>query len=671
MQLNPLDWAVIAVYAVVVITIGLRAGRKQHTSEGYFLAGRRLKWPFIGASIYAANISAEHFVGLAGCGYVTGLAFGCYEWIAVFCLIPLIVLFLPFYIRNRIYTVPEFLERRFGPGVRLCFSAFMVLLSVLAKISISLWAASLVFHEVLGWDQMTVIWVVGLVTALYTMKGGLSAVVFTDAIQATILIAAAIILTVIGLHEVGGIAALHAKLDPSMFSMVKPATDPDLPWPGVFIGVFFVGTFYFSMDQVLVQRVFAAKNLNEGRLGATFCGFLKIINPVILVGPGIIAAALYPGLMKGDMAYPTMLNNLMPTGLLGLTIAGITAALMGHLSATYNSVGTLVTRDFYLKIKPDASQDGQIMVGRIVILSVFVLGALWAPLIGRSNSMFVYLQTVQAYLMMPFAGIFLFAVFWKRANAQGVLACIVAVLVLVPVFMGNSQSIAAKSAAAKSAIDLTAMTARPQAEIKANDLLNAAKSLVDNATASGGDFTGSKSLETMRAAVALGDKELTLINHDCLSAPANRDSGAVKTPAARQRLLEDFEAAKKAWVQKHAPTLLAGLAPVAREVQAAVSLHPSVGFIPFMSQPLLKPWLHGAMLVAALCMVVLVLVSLLTAPPPAAMLKNTTVSSLWGTEAQGMAKDTMMAPETCWYRDYRLWLTLVSIGTAIAWYLMR
>ena len=158
MHLKLLDWAIIAVYAAVVISIGLRSGRKQHTSEGYFLAGRKLKWPFIGASIYAANISTEHFVGLAGCGYVTGLAVGAYEWIAVFCLILLIVLFLPFYIRNRIYTVPEFLERRFGSGVRLCFSAFMVLLSVLAKISISLWAASLVFHEVLGWNQMAVIW---------------------------------------------------------------------------------------------------------------------------------------------------------------------------------------------------------------------------------------------------------------------------------------------------------------------------------------------------------------------------------------------------------------------------------------------------------------------------------------------------------------------------------
>jgi solute:Na+ symporter, SSS family len=535
MQLASWDWVIIAAYAAAVITIGLRAGRKQHTSEGYFLAGRRLRWPLIGASIYAANISAEHFVGLAGCGYVTGLAFGCYEWIAVFCLIPLIVLFLPFYMKNRIYTVPEFLERRFGPSVRLAFSAFMVVLSVLAKISISLWAASLVFHELLGWNQMAVIWCVGLVTAVYTMKGGLSAVVFTDAIQTVVLILAAVVMTGIGLYEVGGYGVLRTKLDPLMFSMVKPATDPDLPWPGVFFGVFLVGTFYFSMDQVLVQRVFAAKSLNEGRLGATFCAFLKTLNPIILVGPGLIAAALYPGLANGDLAYPTLLKNLMPTGLLGLTVAGITAALMGHLSATYNSIATLVTRDFYLKLRPQADQDRQIVVGRIAVLAVFILGAVWAPVIGQSKSMFVYLQSVSAYLMMPFAGIFLFAVFWRRTNTPGVLACMGSALVLCPTMMFNN----------------------------------------------------------------------------------------------------------------------------------------SQHFLPLMNHPLLKPWLHGAMLVTLVCMVVLTAVSLLTAPSPAARLKNTTVASLWGEEAKGMADDPMMAPETSWLKDYRPWLAIVSVGTAVAWYIMR
>ena len=433
------DWLIVAVYALVVVTIGLRAGRQQSSSEEYFLAGRKLRWPFIGASIYAANISTEHFVGLAGSAYVMGMAIGAYEWIAVFCLVPLILIFLPLYIRTRIYTVPEFLEKRFDPSVRLLFSGFMLAMSIVAKIAISLWAAAIVFSDVLGWDRLTVIWVVGLVTALYTMKGGLGAVVYTDAIQTAVLLAAAIALTAIGLHQVGGFSGLHAKLDPAMFSMVRPASDPDLPWPGVFIGVFFVGAFYFSMDQVLVQRVFAAKTLNEGRLGAVFCAFLKTLNPLLIVLPGLIAKALYPHLEHNDDAYPTLLKNLMPQGLLGLTIAGLTAALMGHLSATYNSIATLVTRDFYLRFRPEATQQRQILVGRIAVLGVFVLGAVWAPIIGGYKSLFIYLQNISAYLMMPFAFIFFFGVFWKRINTQGVIACMLVSFVLCPVMLYNNQ----------------------------------------------------------------------------------------------------------------------------------------------------------------------------------------------------------------------------------------
>ena len=439
MHITPWDWLIVVVYALVVITIGLRAGRKQESSEEYFLAGRKLRWPFIGASIYAANISTEHFVGLAGSAYVLGMAIGAYEWIAVFCLVPLILIFLPLYIRTRIYTVPEFLEKRFDPSVRLLFSGFMIALSIVAKIAISLWAAAVVFSTVLGWNHLTVIWVVGLVTALYTMKGGLGAVVYTDAIQTVVLLAAAIALTTIGLHQVGGFSGLHDKLNPAMFSMVRPATDPTLPWPGVFIGVFFVGAFFFSMDQVLVQRVFAAKNLNEGRLGAVFCAFLKTLNPLLIVLPGLIAKALYPHLEHNDDAYPTLLKDLMPAGLLGLTIAGLTAALMGHLSATFNSIATLFTRDFYLRFRPQATQQRQILVGRIAVLGVFVLGAVWAPIIGKYESLFIYLQSVSAYLMMPMAFIFFFGVFWKRINTQGVIACMLVSFVLCPMMLYNNQ----------------------------------------------------------------------------------------------------------------------------------------------------------------------------------------------------------------------------------------
>ncbi len=331
MHLALIDWAIVFVYAVVVVTIGLRAARRAGSSEGYFLANRQLRWPFIGASLFASNISAEHFVGLAGSGFAMGLAVGGFEWMAVFCLVPLIVLFLPFYMRNRIYTVPEFLEKRFSPGVRLLFSGLMVVLSVLTKISISLWASSIVFSEVLGWNKLAVIWAVGLFTALYTMKGGLSAVVYTDALQTAVLLLSAVVLTVLGLSHVGGWAGLHARLPATMFEMVKPATHPDVPWPGMFVGVFLVGSFYWSMDQVLVQRVFAARDLNEGRLGATFCGYLKITTPFLLVLPGLIARALFPNLSSPDKAYPALLQALMPAGLLGLTVAGIAAGTHGSL----------------------------------------------------------------------------------------------------------------------------------------------------------------------------------------------------------------------------------------------------------------------------------------------------------------------------------------------------
>jgi len=526
MNLQPLDWLVIGLYAAALLTIASRVARKQESSEGYFLAGRSLRWPFIGASLFAANISAEHFVGLAGSGYSGGMAVGGFEWMAIFCLVPLIMLFLPFYIKNKIYTVPEFLEKRFSPGVRLFFSAFMVALSVLAKISISLWASSLVFSDLLGWDRTAVIWVVGLITALYTMKGGLSVVVYTDALQTTILLVAAVLLTFVGLHHAGGWSGLHAKLAPDMFQMVKPATHPDYPWPGMFIGVFLLGSFYWSMDQVLVQRVFAAKNLNEGRLGAIMCGALKITTPFLLVLPGLIARVLCPGLEKADQAYPALLSKLMPAGLLGLTVAGIAAALMGHISATYNSVATLFTRDFYLRWRPEASQKRQILVGRIAVLVVFIFGAAWAPMIGKFGNLFTYLQTVQAYLMMPFAGIFFAGVLWKRTTTSGVLACLGTASVVCPLLMWNGQS----------------------------------------------------------------------------------------------------------------------------------------HVLPFMEHPLLKPWLHAAMLAFAVCMVVLIAVSLATRPTARERLETTTVHSMASLNAgTGMPL----------IRDYRLWFGVILVAVSLLWFLMR
>lgn len=467
-QLQSADWLIVALYAVTILAVGLFVGRRPSSSESYFLAGRSLRWPVIGASLFAANISAEHFVALAGSGFAVGIAIGAWEWSAVFCLAPLILVFLPFYMRNRIYTVPEFLERRFGPSVRVTFSLYMIVLSVLAKVSISLWAASLVMAPVFGLEQgiqgfgmhisgqIVIIWFVGLLTALYTMKGGLKAVVFTDSLQSTVLLIAGFILLWKGMEAVGGwegmksgLAIAQAKTGRDYLNMIQPATDESVPWFGMMTATVLVGSFYWSMDQVLVQRVFAAKNLNEGRLGATFCGFLKLTTPFILVMPGLIALALYhqgklampldeQGRAINDAAYPTILGSLMPHGLLGLTVAGIAAALMGHISATYNSISTLFTRDLFLRIKPDASQESQIRVGRWAVLTVFVLGAAWAPLIGKAKSMFDYLQAVQSYMMIPFAAIFFLGVTWRRITTAGVLACVASASVVSCVFLWNS-----------------------------------------------------------------------------------------------------------------------------------------------------------------------------------------------------------------------------------------
>jgi SSS family solute:Na+ symporter len=468
-HLTGIDWAIVVLYALTIVAIGLLVTKKPKNSEAYFLAGRSLRWPMIGGSLFAANISAEHFVALAGSGFAVGIAIAAWEWSAVFCLAPLILLFLPFYIRNKIYTVPEFLERRFGPSVRMTFSLFMIVLSVLAKISISLWAASLVMMPVFGLQngldifgvhfggQTVLIWSIGLMTAIYTMKGGLKAVVITDSLQSVVLLVAGFILLWIGMDAVGGWDGMKAGLDIAQaktgrdyLNMIQPATDESVPWFGMMTATVLVGSFYWSMDQVLVQRVFAAKSLNEGRLGATFCGFLKLTTPFILVMPGIIALALYhqgklampldlQGKPISDAAYPTLLGTLMPHGLLGLTVAGIAAALMGHISATYNSISTLVTRDIFMKFKPDADSSTQIRVGRLAVLTVFILGATWAPLIGKAKSMFDYLQAVQSYMMIPFAAIFFLGVFWKRITTAGVLSCVAASTIISSLFMWNSS----------------------------------------------------------------------------------------------------------------------------------------------------------------------------------------------------------------------------------------
>ncbi len=420
-MLGLFDSIIVLVSLALVITAVLRAAGKKQTDSEYFLAGRDLRWPFIGMSLLASNISAEHVVGLAGDGYRVGMVTGGFEWMAAWCLIMLASLFAPLYLRSKIYTIPEFLERRFGWGLRAFLSGNLLVMNVFTKNAIDLWAGSLLFVMLFGWNQIAVMIALSIFTALYTMKGGLRAVVYADMVQGSWLIVSSIVLTIAALGAVGGWSGLTARVDPGLIHMVKPLNS-ELPVTGFFIGNLFGGMFYWCMDQTNVQRVLGARSVDQGQKGAIFAGFLKLLIPFILVLPGVIAHALYPHLPKADMAYPHLVSELLPAGLRGLVLAGLIAILMSSMSACYNASATLVVRDFVMRWKPGLSDERQVAIGRRVTVLVAILGVLAAPLVGLSVTIWHYLQMISAYLGVPLGAVIFVGLLWKRGNTAGAIA---------------------------------------------------------------------------------------------------------------------------------------------------------------------------------------------------------------------------------------------------------
>ncbi len=291
--LTGIDIAIIAVYFTIIFGIGAYFARKERTSAEYFLAGRNVGWFAIGASLFVSNISTEHFIGLAGSGASSGLAVGSFEWLA--CLILLILgwVFVPFYLRSNVFTMPEFLERRFSRGSAIYLASISIIAYVLTKISVHLWAAAIVLKGVVGWSPLQAAVILVVVTGIYTVAGGLSAVIYTEVVQTLVLLTGAIALTLIGMHQVGGFAGLRAAVPASYFHMVKPMSDPDFPWTGIFFGAPILGIWYWCTDQVIVQRVLSARDEGHAKAGTIFAGFLKILPVFLLVLPGLIAFALF------------------------------------------------------------------------------------------------------------------------------------------------------------------------------------------------------------------------------------------------------------------------------------------------------------------------------------------------------------------------------------------
>jgi SSS family solute:Na+ symporter len=294
-------------------------------------------------------------------------------------------------------------------------------MNVLTKNAIDLWAGSLLFVLLFGWNQLAVMIGLSIFTAIYTMKGGLRAVVYADMVQGTWLIVSSIVLTIVGLVAVGGWSGLKAQVDPELIRMVKPL-DSELPVTGFLIGNLFGGMFYWCMDQTNVQRVLGARSVDQGQKGAIFAGFLKLLIPFILVLPGVIAHALYPDLPLADMAYPRLVSDLLPVGLRGLVLAGLIAILMSSMSACYNASATLVVRDFVMHWRPGLSEQDQIVIGRRMTVVMAILGVLAAPLVGLSVTIWHYLQLISAYLGVPLGAVIFVGLLWKRGNTAGAIA---------------------------------------------------------------------------------------------------------------------------------------------------------------------------------------------------------------------------------------------------------
>ncbi len=430
-SLATLDWVVIALYFAVILGVAWWVAWRRkatHASPaGYFLAGRDVGWLVVGAALFAANIGSEHLVGLAGTGYDSGVAVGQFEVLASLILLVLGWLFVPFYLRSGVYTMPEFLERRYSAPARWYLAVVTIIGYVLTKISVTLYAGGVVYEVLLGGGFWTGALVIVVATGVYTVLGGLRAVLYTEALQTIVLVGGAVLVTVAGLAALGGWGALRGAVAPAFFDMWQPATHPSFPWTGILFGAPILGVWYWCTDQFIVQRTLSARGIDDARRGTIFAGYLKLLPLFIFVIPGVVAAALVANgklaLARPDHALPEMIRTLLPVGVRGLVVAGFLAALMSSLSAVFNSCSTLITLDVYRKIHPTASEQRLVTVGKLTTVFLVGLGLAWIPFMKYiSSQLYVYLQSVQAYISPPIAAVFLLGVFWKRVNGTGAIA---------------------------------------------------------------------------------------------------------------------------------------------------------------------------------------------------------------------------------------------------------
>jgi solute:Na+ symporter, SSS family len=478
--LTALDWLAIACYFGILLAVAWWVVRKnKDTAADYFLAGRNLSWWVIGASIFASNIGSEHVVGLAGSGAKDGVALGQFE-LHAWCLLVLAWVFVPFYARSMVFTMPEFLERRFSPASRYVLSVVSLITFVVSKIAVGIFAGGVVFATLLpevtlnlGGYVIDSFWIgsvlVIVLTGLYTMLGGMRAVAYNDAVQTVVLISGSALLTIYGLHRLGGWGELRAVCGSEMFNLWRPLLptgvegtwapvleknaagqlvreawyfNGNFPWLGMAICAPVIGLWYWCTDQYIVQRALGAPNEKVARQGAIFAAFLKLSPVYLFIIPGLVCFALaksgkVPELSQrlfadgklvprqAQAAFPLMVAYLLPPGLRGIVVAGLLSALMGSLAGVFNACSTLFTVDLYEKWKPKATQHQIVRTGRIATAAMVLIALMWIPVIKGAHGLYEYLQAVQAYLAPPIFVVFFFGVFFKRLNAKGCFSAMV------------------------------------------------------------------------------------------------------------------------------------------------------------------------------------------------------------------------------------------------------
>ncbi len=447
--METLDWLVIGVFALALIGIIIWVVKqKQNDSADYFLGGRDATWIAIGASIFASNIGSEHLIGLAGAGASSGMAMAHWEiqgWIILI----LGWVFVPFYSRSMVYTMPEFLERRYNPQSRTILSVISLISYVLTKVAVTVYAGGLVFQQVFGIKELWGIdffWIaaIGLVllTALYTIFGGMKSVLYTSVLQTPILLLGSLIILVLGLKALGGWdemmkicgAVTVNNYGNTMTDLIRNNNDPNFPWLGALIGSAIIGFWYWCTDQFIVQRVLSGKDQKESRRGSIFGAYLKLLPVFLFLIPGMIAFALQQkyigsggflpllpnGTPNADAAFPTLVAKLLPAGVKGLVVCGILAALMSSLASLFNSSAMLFTIDFYKRFKPQTSEKRLVLIGQMATVVIVILGILWIPIMRSiGNVLYTYLQDVQSVLAPGIAAAFLLGICWKRTSAKG------------------------------------------------------------------------------------------------------------------------------------------------------------------------------------------------------------------------------------------------------------